>query len=169
MERRKKEMLGSCRPLGVNILGWFLIIASLGQLVLFGAGFDGYQRMFGYLPPAVITIRYGFSLLGRILAIIAGAGLLNRSETARRLTLGLGAVTLLTICWKHPFAAFQRQVVELARWRVIDLSEIGNVPVSDLAAWAFIFVCAMEIGFWVCWIYYLTRPGLKAFFVNNNR
>ena len=90
---------------GVTLFGILLILSSLIHIQKLIHEIPLYVHYYSDLPPEWIVARYAFSWFQRLVGILAAVGILARREIARRLGIALGCFTVLTVYWKHPYAA----------------------------------------------------------------
>jgi hypothetical protein len=167
---RKGENLRQKRPVGITIIGIFLIVSSLWQMLgLVNASY--YWYLFRPFPGKIIMLRYVFSWLLRITGFVCGAGLLRLNENSRRLTVYLSVFAIVAVPWKHPVFGFERHAAYLDRL----LKNPGHAPLIvlgvavpsfySLAKVSALCMQAWEVLCAAAFIYYLTRPEVKKLFL----
>ena len=154
------------RLLGLLFFGYFFIFTSLAQLLSFIFNYNNYQLTFGYLPPALIILRYSLSILGRVLHIIVGVGLLKRKEIFRKIAIWGAGGMIATATFRHPFLNIVNHthlVLESMGLGKHDASMPSNTLVWIVRG----CILFMDIIFYGTLMYYLTRPQVKSCFVKN--
>ena len=143
------------RPPGVIILGALLMLGSIYSLwgIL---DFDYYRFMFQQLPEPFIWIRYVASIIFRLVSLTAAVGVLLLKDIFRKLAIGLGLWTLATLYWKHPFYVFNN--IYQGQQEIF----LNKNPIFPWIALGFYY--AIDIIFSISFIYYFTRPKVKAYF-----
>lgn len=158
------------RPWGVTVLGIFLIVTSLMHMGKLMGDYSVYVKYYHYLPPWLMHSRYAFSWAQRVAGLGAGIGLLYRRNIARQTVILIGWITMIFVFWKHPFPAWQKHVHYLDQQPAVRLlfAELGSphFRIASIAWKALIVYYILEILFWSCSIYYLTRPRVKARFLS---
>lgn len=153
------------RSKGVTIFGILLILSSLIHMHKLVVDAHWYVDAYSYLPPWLITARYSFSWLQRIIGILVGVGLLARKEIARKIGVALGCFTILTLYWKHPYPAFKLHSQYLDKNFGYILAQSGTgVTFSSVTLLAIIVHCIGDIIFWGTFIYFFTRSSVKSQF-----
>jgi len=121
-----------------------------------------YANIYSYLPAWLITVRYSFSWLQRIIGIFTGFGILAKKEIARKIAIAIGCFTILTVYWKHPYPAVKLHTQYLEEQFGYILAQTGTgVTFPSMALFAVIALCICDIIFWGISIYFLTRPAVK--------
>jgi len=156
------------KSLGVKIIGVLLIVSSLQQMFVLLLETEWYAQMFEFMPQWLIGVRYIFSLGQRIVGISCGIGLLLYKEIFRKLTIALGIFAVLTLYWKHPFAGFMN-AADYARDRIseplaIITAHSSDITLENMVLAAVIITRLLDIIFWACVIFCLTRPNVKTQF-----
>lgn len=158
------------RPWGVAVLGFILISSSLVHMHKLLVDRLWYMETYNYLPSWLMLSRYAFSWAQRIIGLGAGIGLLCRRNIARQMVIFIGWITMIFVFWKHPFPAWQKHVYYLEQQPAIRLlfAELGapHFSIASVAWPALVVYYVLEIVFWSCFIYYLTRPRVKAHFLS---
>ncbi len=150
---------------GIQIFGWGIILTSLVHIHMIAAERDVYFKYYAELG-SLGYLRYAFSWFQRIAGLAIGIGLLKRLEPARIGGMVLGAFTILTIHWKHPYPAFLKHTRYLDAQFDVFL-KIWNIPAGTFESLTFpamIGHCVLDILFWLVFIYYMTRPRVRANF-----
>ena len=156
------------RSLGIKIIGILLILSSLQQMSVLLLGTEWYAQMFEYMPQWLIGVRYIFSWGQRIVGISCGIGLLLYKEIFRKLTIALGIFVVLTLYWKHPFAGFMN-AADYAGSKVTEplasiVAHNPNITLEHLVLAGVIIMRMLDIIFWACIFFCLTRPKVKTQF-----
>jgi hypothetical protein len=152
-----------------------LISFIFGGLLMFGAIYRlnglldyGYYRfMFQHLSAEWTAIRYCGSLSLRLVAILTAFGLFRQVEFYRRLAIGLGFFTLLTLPWKHPYEVFFHIAVYTESmfprvYPVLSGDETLAYPAFPLIS--MLAFNTLDLIFNAALIWMLTRPGVRAKF-----
>ena len=116
------------------------------------------------VPDWLIPIRYCFSLGLCIFGIAVAVGLLARKEVFRKLGIGLGVFTLLTIYWKHQPATFFRHTEYLTEKYAYSYSGL-MIDFSVFAKDALITLYVSEFIFWGFLYFILQDLPLRAIFI----
>lgn len=156
------------RPVGVTIIAILLLLSSLQQMSVLSLETQWYSQMFQFMPAWLVGLRYGFSWTQRVVGIACAAGLLYTKEIFRKITIALGVFTLLTLKWKHPVEGFRNayyyageKSAELFRAVV---AQNPDITLEQIIQWSVMTMWALEFIFWVCVMFYLTRPNVKTRF-----
>lgn len=162
--KEKKER----RPLsaGVVIFGVLLILSTLSHMHKLVTEKQWYLDTYSYLPGGLTIVRYSFSWLQRVLGLIAGVGILARKEFARKLAFLIGAFTVLTVYWKHPYEAVARHTHYLDTTQAGQiLSATGTgITFSSITPYAVAGLIACDIIFWAIFFIFFTRPSVRRQF-----
>ena len=147
---------------GVVIFGVLLILSSLSHVSKLVAEKQVYYHYYSYLPPWLTTLRYSFSWFQRIAGILAGAGILARKEIARKLAFAIGWFTVLTVYWKHPYAAVKLHTQYLDQQMGYLLAMPGtHITFTSMTWLSVIALILCDIIFWAFFFYFFTRPSVK--------
>ena len=160
------------RPLSkeVVIFGIVLIVSSISHMLKLFEERKLLDEYFSNLPVWLRLLRYSFSWFQRILGILAGCGILARKEIARKLAFAIGAFTLLTVYWKHPYEAVKLHCEALDKQLGHHLSQIINelatsaginLPFSSLALLSTAGLILSDFVFWGAFFYCFTRPHVR--------
>ncbi len=154
------------RCVWVDILAWGLIISSLIHIhsIAFQQGYDWYHHYYfdsGMMPLWLVNTRYCFSWFQRIMGLTAAVGLLRRKPWGRWIAIGIGVFTIVTIYWKHPYAAFHEHTQYLDEHFSYLLPRGSTVSFVDMTWAALIGHCILDIMFDSWMIFLLTRPNVK--------
>lgn len=126
---------------------------------------EWYAKMFDYMPQHLVYARYAFSWAQRVVGIGCAVGLLYYKEIFRKITLFWGAFVLLTLYWKHPLARFMNAAEYAGRRIAEPLAAIRaynpNITLESLVAVSVGVMYFLDITFWACVFYFLTRPHIK--------
>jgi SAM-dependent methyltransferase len=132
--------------------------------------FEHYSYLFSPLPSRIIFLRFGLSWALRLTGLLSGIGILFRKDGFRKLALGLFVFTLFTVPWKHPVFGFRHHAAYLDQL----LKDQGAYPLkmagvvipsfSSLAPVSARAAQAAEVLFALAFLYYFTRPKVKAWF-----
>src|SRR3989338_7709932 len=156
-------------PRGVIVLGLFIVFSSIVHMHKLIVDRAWYQDIYGYLPPWLVESRYVFSWVQRAAGFMAAAGLLWGKNVCRLLIIFIGWFTIFFVFWKHPYRAFQNHAHYLDKQPVIhslfDHLGVPDFTVASVVWPALVVYYFLEIIFWGWVIYYLTRPGVKAYFL----
>jgi hypothetical protein len=152
--------------LGIRLFGWGLIVTSLFHMGKLITDHGDYMRYYSYLA-GFAYVRYAFSWFQRIVGISVGIGLLFEKKWSRTIGLCLGAFTVLTVYWKHPYPAFLEHTRYLDKvygsllrqWNVPSSLTFESVTVAGVIAH-----CVLDVLFWLAFYYYMTRPGVRSRF-----
>ena len=152
--------------LGVAIFGILLTLSTLSHMHKLVTEKQWYLDTYSYLPGGLAIIRYSFSWFQRILGLIAGVGILARKEFARKLAFLIGAFTVLTVYWKHPYDAVARHTHYLDTTQAGQLlSATGTgVTFSSVTPYAVIGLIACDVIFWTIFFIFFTRPSVRQQF-----
>lgn len=127
-------MAYSKRPLAVSIVGWYLVIASIGSIVTlpillyFPEGLEAYRKA-GIAPTtAAIT-----AIVGSLVCIVAGIAMMRGRAWGRTLWALYGLLSLVYTAWLYKFQSMALVVV------------LPGILVAVT-------------------IYFLTRPNVNAYF-----
>lgn len=159
-------MAGRKATFGIILFGTLLIITSFLQLVTL-SDLEHYKWLFQQLPQRSIMLRYFFSMLARILGLIAGLGIIYRKDFSRKIALFLSIAVICTVYWKHPLVAVERhsQPIIDAVFEVVGEQRLITPHLKKLIApISMIGLYAIDISFSVALIYYFTRPRVKELF-----
>ena len=161
-------------PRGVLVFGVLFIVSSLMHIQALIFNFHWYFDIYSYWPKWLILIRYLFSWFQRILGLVTAIGILRLKNIFRRIAIAIGVFTILTVYWKHPYAAFKNHAETLDRIfantgfneLISRAAEIGLhiKSFAELALAAVIGHAILDIIFCGSLIYYLTRPAVKEKF-----
>lgn len=156
----------SPRSVGVTIFGILLILSSLIHVQKLIDDVSIYVHYYSYLPPWMIVLRYSFSWIQRLIGILVGVGLLSRKDIARKVGMLLGLFTILTIYWKHPYDAFKIHTALLDQrlGNIFILLGVDNISFSSLTIASMIAHYIADSLFWGVFIFFFTRPSVKAQF-----
>lgn len=159
------------RPIGVFIFGWLLIISSLIQLTAYLFGYLFYKEILGYLPVWVINIRYGFSIVQRILGLSVGIGLLQRIEICRKIAIAIAVFSIATLYWKHHHQAFLNFYDILyhqygAAFKAYDMSASFQAQLGNACL---IMIYGLDLIFFGLLGLYLNRSAVKAYFTKSHQ
>ena len=156
----------SSKSVGVEIFGILIIFSSIIHMQKLVLDVASYVHWYSYMPPWMITLRYGFSWFQRIVGILVGVGILARKDIARKAGIGLGCFTIATVYWKHPYAAFKIHTQELDQVYGNLFSRLGlpAIKFASVTLLADIVHCLLDILFWGIFIYLFTRPSVKEQF-----
>jgi len=158
MSRRKKI------PLLVTLFGLGLVVTSLVNMVCL-LDYNYYHYIFSFLPGQLVIARYILSWFLLVLGFLSGLGILRLDNNLRKVAIGIFTFTALAVYWKYPYyavknhAAYLDQVFKNAR--VLPPYAPGF---SSLAANTVVILCAIDIVFSLCFIYYFTRQRIKILF-----
>jgi len=160
---KRKTNLKKKKLWGINIFGILLIFSSLFQMT--GLGFARYKYLFDYMSAEIVLFRYFISWMLRILGIASAIGILRRKDIFRKIALGIFIFTILTVYWKHPHIGFERHTQYLDQMAIeTGISELRTRSFSSLTSYAVIGARFLDALFAACFIYYFTRPKVKAQF-----
>lgn len=154
------------KPRGIKVFGILIIATSLFQLRHL-LNFNYYTWLFNPIPENFILIRYFFSVLARIIGLIAGAGILFHKDLFRKIALLLFAVIPCITYWKHPFFAVYKHSQATANvvFKSFCVScLLTPAMIKSIAIASMLILYITDIGFSVCLIYYFTRPKIKQWF-----
>jgi len=132
--------------------------------------FEHYSYLFYPLPQNIIFLRFFVSWSLRLIGLISGIGILFRKDGFRKSALCIFIFTIFTVSWKHPFSGFQRHAVyldQLFKDRGLYPFRIAGVEIpsfSSLAPVSAMAAQAAEVLFALAFIYYFSRPKVKARF-----
>ncbi len=151
-------------PLGIFLFAVGIIISSLGQIT--ALDFQHYCYTFQDLPVWLIGIRYSVSWGLRIVGLTAGIGILFQKEFGRKVGLALGAFTILTIYWKHPYIGFYHHVqyLQSTLFFSIELSGVTGLSLPQLARVSSLTASFADVIFAAFFLFYFTRPKIKKYF-----
>jgi hypothetical protein len=142
-----------------------LLLSSFSHIIKLIGDEALYVRIYSYLSPEWLVTRYAFSWFQRLVGILAGVGILARRELARKIGFVLGGFTILTVYWKHPYAAvllhnqdLDRRLGHLLSWTGTGVTFAWVTPFSVAA------LIACDIIFWAVFFYFFTRPPVKSQF-----
>lgn len=157
-------------PRGIIVLGLFIVFSSIVHMHKLVVDHAWYQDTYSYLPPWLRELRYVFSWAQRVAGFTAAAGLLWRKNVCRLLIIFIGWFTIFFVFWKHPYRAFLDHARYLDKQPVIrslfDHLGAPDFTVASVVWPALAVYYLLEIIFWGSVIYYLTRPGVKAYFLS---
>jgi len=143
-------------PLGLAFLTLLLVTASLFKLIRM-TDFEYYQELYQQLPPYLINIRYVLSLLGKLLGLFAGIGLFYRNQLSRKVVIILSVISICILPWKYPYFVFENIAS-------ITADGFASPPVPN--HWYEVICYSLrDLVFSATFIWYLTRPKVKAFFL----
>jgi hypothetical protein len=151
-------------PLAITLFGLGVVVTSLVNIVCL-IDYNYYRYVFSFLPNQLIIARYLFSWFLLVLGFLSGLGILRLDNKFRKVTIGIFTFTALTVYWKYPYyavknhAAYLDQVFKNAR--VLPPYAPGF---CSLAATTTVVLCAIDIIFSLCFIYYFTRQRVKNLF-----
>ncbi|MDD2679194.1 MAG: hypothetical protein PHO03_00095 [Candidatus Omnitrophica bacterium] len=152
----------NAKPKGVYIFGVMLILVSVVQLAWL-ANYPYYVYIFRQLPAPLIPLRFLVSNALRIIGLICGIGLLRFKARYRKMTLTLFWFVLITVYWKHPYSAFENHLRHVENISAAS----GMNTMFDLklfAAVCTVVAISLDIIFASGFIYYFSRPKIKAYF-----
>ena len=155
------------RPLGVIIFAILLILSTLIWSMAY-LNYDYYRSTFQFLPEASIRIRYFISIINRFLVLVSAVGILFLKDIFRKIGLLLCFLTVCVMPWKHPFFTL-KDLAEKATQQVLStmppIDTLTRELVLKISLWSSVAVVyIIDIGFAVAFIYYFTRPRVKALF-----
>lgn len=153
------------RPLGVYIFGVGLITTSLANMLWVVTHYGDYRAIYSHWPYGWFIARYSFSIFQRVVGLTAGVGILCFKDFARKLAFVIGCFTISTIYIKHPYFAYKNHTAILDQ-QVAPILRAYGLPIS-FSPWTFqaMFLnCLLDVGFWLVFIYYFTRPQIKSLF-----
>mgnify|MGYP001769335474 CR=1 FL=1 len=155
------------RSRGVTILAVLLILSSIMHIHKLIVDVSWYTDTYSYWPPWLIVLRYGFSWFQRFLGILAAVGLFALNDMARKLAVLIGAFTIVTVYWKHPYAAYRAHTEYLDAVFGPLFHQLGAPAGFKIASYtlaAVILNCALDVAFSGALVYFFTRPAVKAQF-----
>ncbi len=165
-EKKQKDRLLP-RSKGVLIFGVLLIVSSIIHIQkLVEASGTYYVQYFGFMPEWLLLARYMFSWFQRAIGILIALGLLAQKEVARKAGILLGIFTVLTLYWKHPYEALKEHTKHLDALygKILLTMGIKNITFSSVTFPSLIGLYLADIIFWAIFIYFFTRPSVKAQF-----
>ena len=148
-------------PVGVMVLGGFLIISSIDQMrhiPLFGE----YVFINHGLSMDLIKFRFFVSWMLRTVGLMSGIGILFLQERFRKLLIVLSMFSILTVYLRHTYSSFILYTTPIYYQYVIKDFSLQTFT------WIAVFLrCSIEVIFSGVTIYYLTRSKVKEKFLNN--
>lgn len=153
-------------PIGIYVLSVLFIVSSLIHMHVLFMQRSWYWDLFQYLPSWMIFCRYGFSWFQRFFGLCVIVGVLRLQEIWRRIMIGLGYFTIVTIFLKHPYHGFKQhtQMLDERFGEYLVLAGFRDYSFSDLTVWAMLVAWFLDIGFALGYIAYLSRPSVKSYF-----
>lgn len=151
------------RSQGVTIFAILILVSSCIHIQKLIDDVPIYVKYYSYLPPWLMLLRYSFSWFQRMVGILIGVGLLGQKDIARKAGIALGIFTSVTVPWKHPYEAFKLHTQFLDQHYGFMLSGT-SITFSSLTRVSDIIHCFLDVLFWAIYIYFFTRPSVKAQF-----
>ena len=154
---------------GVIIFALLLLVSTLIHIHKLVFDVKDYVFFYSYLPPWLTATRYAFSWCQRAVGLLVAVGLLAQKDIARKAGIGVGLFTIATIYWKHPAEGFRlhAQLLDERFGQLTARMGFPEITFSSLAVPSAIVHCAGDILFWCIFIYFFTRPSVKAQFQPN--
>ncbi len=142
---------------GVKIFAYILIYSSLFQMVAtLSAGYGHFAYLHQEYAGPMLMVRYIVSWVTKTLGLVAGIGVLNLKEWARRLALFNSVVAIATVHLKHAAHAYALHLQHMERTFGLD--------VTNLLWPSLILQRLIDIIFGLALIYFFTRPSVKRQF-----
>lgn len=129
--------------------------------------FSAYVFLFQHLSWQGIVSQYSGSVLLRGFVLVTAIGLLRHKEFYRRLAVGLGFFTLVTLYWKYPYEVFYHVAVATEQvysgvYPIVNGNEVLKYPIFPVISR--IFFMAIDGIFNLVMIWALTRPTVRQKF-----
>lgn len=163
----KQLFLSARRSRGVTVFAFLLIASSIMHIHKLVVDAQWYADTYSYWLPWLMVLRYAFSWFQRVLGILAAVGLLALNDLARKLAILIGTFTILTVYWKHPYAAYRAHTEYLDAVFGPLFHQLGAPAGFKIASYtlaAVILNCALDVAFSGALVYFFTRPAVKAQF-----
>ena len=154
-------------PKGIVIFGVLIVVSSLVHMGKLAGDLRWYDKIFSYMPPWLMALRYCFSWMLRFVGLAAGFGILRRREWSRRVLLAIAVFTIITVYWKHPLIGFKLHAQYLDR-QYADFFIKNGVQrdlFASLATVSMVTNIVWEVVFNGVLMYYFTRTAVTRWFV----
>ena len=156
------------RSRAVTIFGVLFIIGSTFDLGILR--YDRYRFLLQDVSEGWVNLRYAISWMHRLAELATGIGILWRVEVARKSAILIGVLTLVTIPWRHPVAAFEHAVrhhgleVTFLDWlQSVEPHRAAELYVLSLRV-ASIVVSTFYAGFALCAVAFFAHPAIRQEF-----
>ena len=156
---------------GVIFFSILIIGSSFVHMHKLYVDYDYYHQIYSHWPPWLLKLRYAFSWLQRIAGITAAIGVLFYNNLCRRLVFAIGIFTISTVYWKHPYTAFLKHTHSLDQQYSHVLADINaslgtaNLSFAQFTRVSQVTHWILDISFWTFWMWYFSRPRVKAPFI----
>ena len=165
--QKKENIIDRKRPPGVIVFAILLILSTLIWSMAH-LNYDYYRTTVRFLPEASARSRYFISIINRFLVLASAVGILFLKDIFRKMGLLLCFLTVCVIPWKHPFFTL-KDLAEKATQQILStippIDTMARELVFKISLWSSVaIVYIIDIGFAVAFIYYFTRPRVKALF-----
>jgi hypothetical protein len=164
LESRENKII----PWVIYSVGLALVIDTVLELTYSVLDYKAYQFMFQWLPPQMIFLRYGISVIWRCAFILALAGVCLRMDIFRKLLIALTWLEVATLFWKHPYQSIINADI-YAHSHLFYFSQTFHLPWSSQQYYPYIIIvmlqlCILDLCKAVLILLIFSSPEVRKFF-----